>query len=65
MPPRLIHRNLPTVFASFIGRQHEIAEILQLLATKYMVSLIGVGPPVQYNQHWFLQSVLRCPHLTV
>jgi len=39
-PPRT---NIPAVLTSFIGRKREIAEILQLLASAHMVSLVGTG----------------------
>ncbi len=35
--------NLPIVFTSFIGRQREIVEISQLLASVHLVSLVGAG----------------------
>jgi predicted ATPase/DNA-binding CsgD family transcriptional regulator len=35
--------NIPVVFSSFIGRQREIAEISQLLASAHVVSLVGAG----------------------
>ncbi len=35
--------NLPTVLTSFIGRQREIAEISNLLASVHLVSLVGAG----------------------
>jgi predicted ATPase/DNA-binding CsgD family transcriptional regulator len=35
--------NIPAVLTSFIGRKREIAEILQLLASTHLVSLVGAG----------------------
>ena len=35
--------NLPIVLTSFIGRQREIADISQLLASVHLVSLVGAG----------------------
>lgn len=35
--------NLPTVLTSFVGRQREIAEISNLLASVHLVSLVGAG----------------------
>jgi predicted ATPase/DNA-binding CsgD family transcriptional regulator len=43
MPQHLISSNLPIVFTSFIGRQREIAEISQLLASAHLVTLVGAG----------------------
>jgi predicted ATPase/DNA-binding CsgD family transcriptional regulator len=39
-PPRT---NIPAVLTSFIGRKREIAEILQVLASTRLVSLVGAG----------------------
>lgn len=35
--------NLPVELTSFIGREHEVAEILELLGAHRLVSLVGVG----------------------
>jgi predicted ATPase/DNA-binding CsgD family transcriptional regulator len=38
-----MYPNLPTVLTSFIGRKREIAEILRLLTSTHLVSLVGTG----------------------
>ena len=35
--------NIPAVLTSFVGRKREIAEILQLLASTHLISLVGTG----------------------
>lgn len=38
-----LRTNIPAVLTSFIGRKREIVEILQLLASTHLVSLVGAG----------------------
>ncbi len=40
-PP--LRSNLPTIPTSFVGRKRETAEIIQLLATTHLLSLVGAG----------------------
>ncbi len=42
-PPNTPRTNIPTALTSFIGRKREIAEILQLLASTHLISLVGTG----------------------
>ena len=42
-PPRQPLHNLPTQLTSFIGREHEIAEIKRLLGTTRLLTLRGSG----------------------
>src|SRR5438105_904258 len=39
----LPRHNLPVQLSSFIGREHEIAEVKRLLATKRLLTLTGAG----------------------
>lgn len=42
-PTNTPRTNIPTALTSFIGRKREIAEILQLLASTHLISLVGTG----------------------
>ncbi len=39
----VLHTNIPIVLTSFIGRQREIADVIQLLGTSRLVTLTGAG----------------------
>ena len=43
MTQHLISPSLPIVLTSFIGRQREIADLLQLVVSTQLVSLVGAG----------------------
>jgi predicted ATPase/class 3 adenylate cyclase len=43
LPVRRIDNNLPQQVTSFIGRRHELSEVIQALSTTRLLTLLGVG----------------------